>query len=94
MKVAIDFATSASIIEFCPFLGNDIEIYQKAFEDWYYERTPMGDLRPRSKFIGIIFDGNVIIDWIKEVAPEANPIMIVEEMNLDDVDPSLPGIYF
>ena len=97
MKVVIDFATYASIIEFIPFLGDSIEAYRKAFEEWYYEEVPfLGGInrRQRSDLGYDVFDTNVIIDWIKEVAPEANPVVLVEEMNPEDVDPNLPGMYF
>ncbi|MBR2786129.1 MAG: hypothetical protein IKD76_01280 [Clostridia bacterium] len=97
MKVVIDFVTSASIIEFVPFLGNNIEEYKKAFEDWYYEVIPIGftkNRRQRSDLKYDVFDVNVIIDWIKQVAPESNPVVLAEMMEPDDVDPALPGMYF
>ncbi len=94
MRVVVDFATCASIIEFVPFLGDDIEEYQKKFEEWYYEKTTYGCYSQRSDLNYEVFDINVVVDWIKEVAPEANPVIIVEEMNPDYVDKSLPGMYF
>ncbi|MBR2785947.1 MAG: hypothetical protein IKD76_00320 [Clostridia bacterium] len=94
MKVVIDFATSASIIEFIPFLGNDIKKYQEKFEEWYYEEDATGCSSQRSGLSYTIFDVNVVIDWIKEVAPEANPVILVERMKPEDVDSSLPGMYF
>lgn len=94
MKVVIDFATSASIIEFTPFLGDDIIKYQEKFEEWYYEEDDTGCASQRSDLNYTIFDVNVIIDWIKEVAPEANPVILVERIRPRDVDPSLPGMYF
>ncbi|MBR2787130.1 MAG: hypothetical protein IKD76_06565 [Clostridia bacterium] len=94
MKVVIDFATDASIIEFEPFLGADIEVYQKKFEEWYYEEKTRGVFGQRSDLPYEIFDVNVVIDWIKEVAPDANPRIIVEEIKPSEVDSSLPGMYF
>lgn len=97
MKVVVDFATYASIIEFKPFMGSDIELYQQAFENWYYEEVPCGggkNLRQRSDLKYSIFDVNVVIDWIKETEPEANPIVLVERIDPDKVDSSLPGMYF
>ena len=38
MKVNIDFAQYVAVIEFEPFLGEDIKKYQKAFEKWYFQR--------------------------------------------------------
>ena len=73
MKTVIAFPLSASIIEFKPFLGENIELYQKTFEEWYSKRY-----NPRTKATNRgVFDVNVVIDWIKEVAPEANPRIIV-----------------
>ena len=93
MKVVIDFAFDASIIEFTPFLGENIEKYIKAFEDWYYEIEKYGR-RPRSDLKYEYFNVDVIIDWIKEVAPEANPRILVRRIKPDEVDPELPGMYF
>ncbi|MBR2785944.1 MAG: hypothetical protein IKD76_00305 [Clostridia bacterium] len=99
MKVVIGFPTMASIIEFEPFLGNNIEVYREAFDNWYYEEVPsiyMGGTicKQRSDLNYTTLDVNVIIDWIKEVAPESNPVVLVEMMEPDDVDPALPGMYF
>lgn len=97
MKIVVDFTSYASIIEFTPFLGNNIEEYWKAFEEWYFEEVPFyGGInrRQRSDLNYTAFDTNVIIDWIKETAPEANPVIIVNSIDPDDVDPSLPGMYF
>lgn len=95
MRVVIGFPMLSSIIEFEPFLGEDIKLYQEKFDEWYSKNfTPYKGLRNKKGDYDEIFDANVVINWIKEVAPEANPMMIVEEMNPDDVDPSLPGMYF
>lgn len=94
MKVVIDFATSASIIEFLPFLGTQISKYQMEFEDWYYEEKKKGCFSQRSDLPYEVFDVNVVIDWINEVAPEAKPRIIVEEISPNEVDPTLPSMCF
>ena len=35
MKVIVEFPMILSMIQFNPFLGKDIELYQQAFEKWY-----------------------------------------------------------
>lgn len=97
MKVIVDFATYASLIEFIPFMGSNIELYQQAFENWYYEEVPCGggkNLRQRSDLKYSIFDVNVVIDWINETAPEANPVVLVDKTNQNEVDTSLPAMCF
>ena len=94
MKLVVDFAFIASIIEFEDFLDGKGETYQREFEKWYYEITPLGNIRPRPQFLYKIFDVNVVIKWIKEVAPESNPVILVRKIDPEDVDPSLPGMYF
>ena len=95
MKVVVDFATYGSLIEFEPFLGNDIKEYQKEFEKWYYEEAEGGHLlRKRSDLNYEYFDVYVVIDWIKEVAPEANPVLLEETINFVDIDRTLPAMCF
>ena len=95
MKVSINFPTIASIIEFEPFLGDDMEKYQEQFDLWYkYNFEPYRGEQNKDGKYHKIFDENVVIDWIKEVAPESNPSVLVEEIKLEEVDSSLPGLYF
>lgn len=95
MKVVIDFAFDASIIEFIPFLGNDMEKYLEEFEKWYYDVDEMGCYDKKKCHAHYkYFNVDVIIDWIKEVAPESNPKILIRNIKPEDVDPSLPGLYF
>lgn len=95
MKVIVDFAVYGSLIEFKPFLGNDIKVYQKEFEKWYYDFDQNGRIiGQRSDLQYEFFDVYVIIDWIKEVAPESNPILLEETINFADIDRSLPAMCF
>lgn len=97
MKVNIGFAQYVALIEFEPFMGDNIEEYQKAFEDWFFEikQTETGFLRcMRSRFNYKCFDVHVIIDWIKEVAPQSNPRIIAPFIDVGEEDPTLPAMYF
>jgi len=42
MKVNIDFAQYIAVIEFDPFLGEDIKEYQNEFEKWYFIQGKKG----------------------------------------------------
>lgn len=94
MKVIVGFVTYVSLIEFNPFLGEKIEDYIKEFYKWYYEIDETGKIVRKSCHSHYEYlDLNVIIDWIKDIAPEANPVILIERARPDDVDPSLPGMY-
>ena len=95
MKVSINFPTIASIIEFEPFLGNDIEKYLEEFEKWYFEIDERGYYKIKDRHLHYEYlDDEVIIDWIKEIAPESNLKILIRNIKPEDVDPSLPGLYF
>ena len=95
MKVIVEFPTISSMIQFNPFLGEDIELYQQEFEEWYYKNyAPFIGKRNKKGEYNETLDAYVIINWIKEVAPEAMPIMISEELDEDQVNPLLPRMYF
>ena len=95
LKVIVDFATYGSLIEFDPFLGDDIELYQKAFEEWYYEESQGGRLlRQRSDLKYTTFGVDVIIDWIKEVSPNSNPVVLERLIEFPNIDRNIPALYF
>lgn len=97
LKVNIDFAQYISTIEFEPFLGDNIEEYQKAFEEWFYEKveTKTGTLiQMRSKFNYKYLNAQVIIDWINEVSSNSNPKIIAEFIEVGHEDPTLPIMCF
>lgn len=80
MKLVVDFAISWYLIEFEPFLGTKASRYQKEFEKWYYEEHSeiiegkrLTCMRKRSDLPYNVFDIIPIIDWINEVASNANP---------------------
>lgn len=101
MKIIIDFAVCWYLIEFEPFLGSDIKKYQEEFEKWYYDETIeyIGNERcivfkQRSDFQYECFDITPIIDWIKEVAPNANPKVLKYCSTGSKYDKSLPSMHF
>lgn len=95
MKVIVEFPMILSMIQFNPFLGKDIELYQQAFEKWYSKNyAPFTGKRNKKGEYNETLDTYVIINWIKEVAPEAMPIMLVEELDESQAEPSLPRMYF
>ena len=75
LKVNIGFAQYVATIEFNPFLGENIEKYIEAFENWYYEEVEVDGgviLKQRSNLPYKYFDTQVIIDWLLEVSPSCN----------------------
>ena len=95
MKVIVEFLMVLSMIQFNPFLGEDIELYQQEFEEWYSKNyAPFTGKRNKKGEYNETLDAYVIINWIKEVTPEAMPIMIAEELDENQVDSSLPRMYF
>ena len=96
MKVVIDFAQDASVIEFNQFLGDDIEEYLEEFEKWYYDDVDEMGCYEKKKCHAHYkyFDVDVIIDWIKEVAPESNPKILIRNIKPKEADSSLPRLYF
>lgn len=94
MKVNIDFAQYVATIEFKPFLGEDIEEYQDAFEDWYFEEDENGKIRKRSDLTNDVFDAQVIIDWMLEVSPECDAKIIETFLKSGEEDKNLPYMCF
>ena len=98
MRVNVDFASYIDVIEFDPFLGENIDDYKKAFELWYYEERCSENvgkvLMQRSNLKYEIFDINVIIDWIKEVAPNSNVHIIKCGLEQGTEDDTLPKMCF
>lgn len=93
MKVNIDFAQYVATIEFEPFLGNDINEYKQAFEKWYFVKKGK-IIKQNPKLHYDCFDAQVIIDWLKMVAPKCKPKIIEPYLNVGEEDKSLPYMYF
>ena len=88
MRMNVDFAMHIDEIEFEPFMGENIHDYKEAFEEWYYEEYSEvidGErlicMRQRSDLPYEYFGVEVIIDWIKEVAPHANPRILKRNLS-------------
>lgn len=101
MKGVIDFAVCWYLIEFEPFLGSDIKKYQEEFEKWYYEEyteviegEKLVIKRKRSDLPYKVFDITPIIDWMKEISPASNPIVIDYGEFGTEYDKKLPAMYF
>lgn len=94
MKVNIDFAQYVSTIEFKPFLGEDIEKYQEAFEEWYFEEVEEGIREQRSDLDYEVFDTQVIIDWLLEASPKCDAKIIESFLKVGEEDESLPYMCF
>ena len=82
MKVNMDFAQYITVIEFEPFLGEDINKYQKEFEKWYLKRVR--NIKYKSKQDNNIFDAKLVVKWLKIVSPNCKakivePFLIVGE---------------
>ena len=86
------------VIEFTPFLGEEIEEYQKAFEDWFYEEEPSefgGTVRkPRGDLNCEYFDVNIIVRWINEVSKNSDAKIIAQGLTPGTEDTNLPSMYF
>ena len=67
MKVNIDFAAYIAVIEFEPFLGEDVKKYQKEFEKWYLQR--IRKMKYKKNNDNKIFDANLIVEWLKSACP-------------------------
>lgn len=101
MKINVCYPELVDEIEFEPFLGKNIKKYKQAFDEWYYDEVVEYSGRkkhvgyfPKKRFDNIYFDTNVIITWIKEVAPQANPRIIRSDIPAGQEDKTLPCMAF
>ena len=94
MKVNIGFAQYVATIEFKAFLGEDVDTYKEAFEDWYFEELEDGTIRKRPNLNNEVFDAQVIIDWLLEASPECNAKIIEPFLKVGEEDESLPYMCF
>lgn len=92
MKVNIDFAQYIAVIEFEPFLGEDIKKYQKEFEKWYLQkvRSMKYKLKPDDN----VFDVQLVVDWLKIVSPDCKAKIVEPFLKVGEEDKSLPYMYF
>lgn len=97
MKAYVFFDTSFYLIEYEPFLGRNIRKYQKEFEKWFYTEKITFDngkqhtiSEPKKMCWGI----NEIFDWMREMSPTSNPIILENHLLGDKYDKKVPSMYF
>ena len=99
MKFNAGFAVFVDVIEFEPFMGENIEKYIEAFDKWYFEDSIIFGIpthHAKEKHIQRFkyFNGEVIVAWMNEVAPECNARIVQYHIPPEQEDTSLPGMYF
>ena len=99
MKINVGFAVFIDVIEFEPFLGENIQNYIEAFDKWYFEDSDISGIvthHAKEKHIKRFkyFDGNVIIAWMNEVAPKCNARIVQYHIPPEQEDLTLPSMYF
>ncbi len=97
MKFNAGFAVFVDVIEFKPFMGENIDKYKEKFEQWYYEDTITNGFpirKQRSDLPFKYFDGNVIVYWLNEIAPNCGAKIVQLHISPEEEDKSLPGMYF
>lgn len=95
MRVNVDFATFIDEIEFEPFLGENVDIYKKKFEEWYFTQNiengiPIYPNQIKYKY----FDAKPLVDWLNEVKPNCKARINKKEIEPGKEDKKLPYIYF
>lgn len=97
MKINIGKSVSIDVIEFIPFLGDDIETYKNEFEKWFFEIIYIGGLPygvQKSTLHYETIDGTAIVDWMNEIAPECNARIIAKNLFPGQEDKNLPYMCF
>lgn len=79
MIVNMDCCDIIYVIEFEPFMGQDIEEYQAKFNDWYYEEVMISGyrvIRQKSTLHYTELDYLPVIDWLNETCPTCNARLV------------------
>lgn len=97
MRARVEFDTYGVVIEFEPFMGEDISKYQEEFEKYFYveiEENFKGKKAtgyiPKKMCWGI----QEIFDWMKEMSPLSNPRVISTYKRGEKYDKTLPEMSF
>lgn len=93
MKVNIDFAQYVAVIEFEPFLGEDVNEYKKEFEKWYFIKKGRRIIQ-NPKLHYDCFDAQVIIDWLNIASPSCKAKIVEPFLNIGEEDESLQYMCF
>ena len=92
MKVNIDFAQYIAVIEFEPFLGEDIRKYQKEFQKWYFQRERK--MKYKEKLEKDIFDANLVVEWLKIASPNCKAKIVEPFLKIGEEDKGLSYMCF
>lgn len=97
MRINAGFAVYVDVIEFEPFMGENIDDYKKAFEEWYFEEVDFNGILILQQKANLNVDGlngNAIVTWMNEVAPGCNAKIVQYHIPHEKEDTTLPGMYF
>lgn len=98
MKVNVLFDNGVDVIEFEPFLGDDIEVYREAIEKYFYDEIIDEDgcieLRFKKSLGYTYFGLEQLIDWMKKVALNCNVRIVSRGIKEGKEDKRLPYLCF
>lgn len=98
MKVNVLFDRGVDVIEFEPFLGEDIEAYREAAEKYFYDEIVDEDgfieLRFKKELGYPCFGLEQLMAWMKEVAPNCNVRVVSKGIPEGNEDETLPYLCF
>lgn len=84
MKVNVNFVVYIDVIEFKPFMGENIKTYQDAFLE-YYCINWTEDMH---------MDTETIIKWMNEIAPKCGAKIIEKKIEPNKENTNLPYMCF
>ena len=93
MKVNVGYSGFIDVIEFEPFLGEDMEKYKDEFAKWFFELVYIGHLPYYVKKASLHYkdiDGEAVVDWMNETAPGCNAKILQKKLFSWQEDKSLP----
>lgn len=97
MKINVGQTRSIDVIEFEPFLGEDIKRYEDEFLKWYFELVHIGHFPCYVKKASLPYkdaDGEAVVDWMNEVAPGCNAKILQKNLWPGQEDKTLPYMVF
>lgn len=84
MKINIGFAVYVDVIEFKPFIGEDIQVYQNAFLDYYC----------RNWNENMYMNTETIVKWMLKRDPNCRAKILEKGIKPGNEDTSLPYMCF
>lgn len=97
MKINVGFGLYVYVVEFKPFLGENIDDYINAFDNWYYEPDivyGVNILKQKETLPYKYLDIQVVLDWMLETAPDCEAHIVEYRVPCEKKDKSLPIMYF